>query len=154
MFSLVSVSEKESKLLLSYLRNLSKTPAYDFIDYLIGADYIKFLDILSGFNLKIPNRRSLYRDIEYIKIYNYVREKKFSVESIRASARIYNKNIAFVKRAILKMSKILNEKIPFSLEELNNIKSLAVEDGKNFNSCNDGNIKVARRTVSCEEGDE
>ena len=136
IFSLIEVSDKESKLLLNYLRCTNKTPVYDFINYLIGSDYLQFLDLLAGANLKVPSRKSLYREIEYIKVYNYVKERKFTVDSIRIATRLYNKNIYFVKRAIVKISKALGEEIPLTLEELNNIKS-TVDESKNHTSCKD-----------------
>jgi hypothetical protein len=117
IFSLIKVSEKESDILLSYLRNQNQTPAFDFICYLIGIDYIQFLDLLAGTNLKIPSRKSLYRDIEYVKIYSYIKERDFTVDSVKNAAKIYNKNISFVKRAIFKVSKTLNQNLPVNLED-------------------------------------
>lgn len=131
IFSLIEINDKESKLLLTYLRNTNKTSAYDLINYLIGIDYLQFLDLLAGNTLKIPSRKSIYRDLEYIKIYNFVKEKKFSTDSIRTVAKLYTKNISFVKRAIIKISKSLNEELPITMEELNSIKYI-IED----NSCN------------------
>jgi hypothetical protein len=58
--------------------------------------------------LKIPSRKTLYRDIEYIKIYNYVKEHGFTFDSIRCASRIYNKELSFVKRAVAKVSKCVD----------------------------------------------
>jgi hypothetical protein len=105
ILALVNLSDKESDLFLDYLRKSSNTPAYDFINYLIGKDYIMFLDLLAGVNLKISSRKSLYRDMEYIKIYIYVRDHGFNLDSMKCAAKIYNKKLSFVKRAVAKVSK-------------------------------------------------
>jgi hypothetical protein len=140
IFSLIEINDKESSLLLAYLRTVNKTPAYDFISYLIGIEYLQFLDLLAGNTLKVPSRKSLFRDLEYIKIYNYVREKKFTIESVRTVAKLYNKNISFVKRAVIKISKSLNETLPMSIEELNSIRGIIDDNNcidKGYNSCQD-----------------
>lgn len=131
IFSLVEINDRESELFLSYLRSTSKSPAVDFINYLIGSDYLKFLDLLAGTTFKIPSRKSLYRDIEYIKIYTYVKERNFSFDAIRTAPKLYSKSLAFIKKAITKISKALDEELPYSYEELNNIRSV-VDDGKRF----------------------
>jgi hypothetical protein len=122
IFSLVEINDKESLLLLEYMRKFNKSSACDFIHYLIGMEYLKFLDLLAGTNLKVPSRKSLYRDIEYIKIYNYVREKNFEIDSIRNASKVYGKSLSFVRRAIIKISRCIGEKIPYTLEELNSIR--------------------------------
>lgn len=136
IFSLIEVNDKESTLLLDYLRHVNKTPAFDFINYLIGIEYMQFLDLLAGTSLKVPSRKSLYREVEYIKVYNYVRERKFTIDAIRMATKRYNKNIYFVKRAIIKISKSLNETLPMTIDELNSIKCM-VDEGKSYTACQD-----------------
>lgn len=107
ILSLISVNDKESDVLLEYLRKSNNTSIFDFINYLIGKDYIEFLDLLAGSNIKISSHKSLYRDIEYIKVYNYVKEHGFTEESIKSACKIYNKKLSFVKGAVVKIHKSL-----------------------------------------------
>jgi hypothetical protein len=134
IFALIEISDKESDLLLNYLRSVGKTPAFDFVQYLLGSDYIKFLDLVAGTTLKVPSRRSLYRDIEYIKIYNYIKERDFAIDSVRVASKVFCKNMSFIKRAIIKMSRCLNEDIPLSVDILNSIRGV-VDEGKGFDCC-------------------
>lgn len=107
ILSVLSINEKESKALLDYLRKNNQTPAFDFVKYLIGERYIQFLDLLAGTTLKVPNHKNLFRDVEYVKIYCYVRDRGYTIESVRNAAKIYNKNLAFVKRAVAKISEAI-----------------------------------------------
>jgi hypothetical protein len=119
IFSLVKITADESDLLLSYLRNTSKSSALDFIVYLIGDDYLKFLDLLAGTTFKVPPRKSLYRDVEYIKIYNYVKARDFDIYAIKNASKVYGKNLAFIRRALEKVSKSIGEPLPINLKEYN-----------------------------------
>ncbi len=123
ILSLINLSDRESEIFLEYLRKSNKTPAYDFINYMIGENYIKFLDLMAGTNVKVPSRRSLYRDIEYIKIYVYVRDRGFTDESMRNASKIYNKKMVFVRRAVEKMSGIVQEMEEAESEDMEEAES-------------------------------
>lgn len=110
ILSLINLKDKESEYYLEYLRKVNNTPAYDFINYLIGEEYIKFLDLLAGTVLKIPNHKTLFRDLEYIKIYSYVRDRGYTEESIKCAAKLYNKKVYFVRRAVAKVSTVIEGK--------------------------------------------
>lgn len=45
----------------------------DFLFYILGEDLLLFLDTFSGETLRIPKREEVMRDIDHIKIYNYVK---------------------------------------------------------------------------------
>lgn len=117
MLSLISFSDRESKLFLEYLRKYYDTPAYDFINYLIGKDYIKFLDLLAGAVIKIPNQKNTYRDMEYIKIYLYVTDHGGGEEAMKSASRIYNKKLSFVRRAFSRVSDVIKDSKVEDIEE-------------------------------------
>ncbi len=107
ILSLINLSEKESETYLEYLRLSSKSPIYDFVKYLIGEDYIKFLDLLAGSTVKIPSRKALFRDIESIKIYLYVEKHGFTEESMMCASKIFGKKMYFIRSSVKRVSKIL-----------------------------------------------
>jgi hypothetical protein len=117
ILSLLNINDKESEIFLEYLRKSGGTPAFDFINYLIGRDYIQLLDLIAGDNLKIPSRENLYRDLEYIKIYSYVKARGFTLDSMKCAAKIYNKKVSFARRAVIKISKAVDGKVPDCVNE-------------------------------------
>ena len=110
ILSLVSIKGKESQYFRDYLRKTGNTAVYDFIYYLLGEDYLRFLDLLAGTVLKIPSHKTLYRDIEYIKLYCYVKERGFTEDAVKNAAKLYSKKAYFVRTAIKKISEVLEGK--------------------------------------------
>jgi hypothetical protein len=110
VFSLITINDKESDLFLEFLRKSSNTCAYDFVKYLLGDDYLKFIDLLAGTVLKIPSHKNLLRDLECIKLYRYVRDHGYTEESIKNAARIFNKKISYVRRAVKRVSLVVEGK--------------------------------------------
>lgn len=104
---MIKMNDKEHELFLEYLRKANKTIAYDLVHYIVKDDFIQFLDLLAGMNFKIASRKNLYRDIEYIKIYNYVKNHGNDINAMKCAAKIYNKKLSFIKRAVYKVSKTL-----------------------------------------------
>jgi hypothetical protein len=66
--SVQELSTVEKKTFAEYLQHSMNTPALEFIRYLLGDDYIKFIDIMSGTTLKIPSSKALERFLTSIKI--------------------------------------------------------------------------------------
>ncbi len=117
--SLVNLSDKEAELFLEYLRKGGNTPVFDLIVYMNGDSYLKILDLLAGASIKIPNRKNLYRDIEHIKIYSYVRDRGFKLSVLHSASKVYNKKMAFVRRSVEKMSRILEGKTAEVFDDIN-----------------------------------
>lgn len=111
IMSLIKLSDKEADLFLEYLRKSGNTPVYDLIVYMNGDSYLKILDLLAGVSIKIPNRKNLYRDIEHIKIYSYVRDRGYNLSVLHSASKVYNKKMAFVRRSVEKMSKVIEGKV-------------------------------------------
>ena len=107
-------------------------PALEFIRYILGDDYIKFIDIMSGTTMKIPSSKVLERDLEYVRIYLYVKRHGFTEQSIKEVAKMYNKTVLVVRRYVLKVSKVLGTEDTIEGDDLNNyvinIKSIESMD--------------------------
>ena len=110
ILSLINLKKKESEYYLDYLRKTNNTAIYDFIYYMIGEEYLKFLDLMAGSVLKVPSHKILFRDLEYIKIYSYVRDRGYTEEAVKNAAKLYNKKTYFVRRAVARMSEVLEGK--------------------------------------------
>ncbi len=110
IFSLVNLNERESGAFLDFLRKKGNTSAYDLLKYLSGDDYLKVLDLMAGMLIKIPSRKSMYRDIEHIKLYCYVKERGFTEQSLRSASSVYGKRPSCVRRAVERVSNILEGK--------------------------------------------
>ena len=120
ILSLINLNDKESETYLEYLRLSCKSPMYDFVKYLIGDDYVKFLDLLAGSTVKIPSRKTLFRDIESIKIYLYAEKHGFTEESLLCASKIFGKKMHFIRSSIKRVSKVLEsrgEEESFSSED-------------------------------------
>lgn len=101
------MSDDEKDLFAEYLQISIGNPVLEFVRYMLGDDYLKFIDICSGTNFTIPSNRALERDINYIKIFLYVKKSNFSNNSIIDAGSVYKKTELAVKRIVLKVSKTL-----------------------------------------------
>ena len=101
------MSDDEKDLFAEYLQISIGNPVLEFVRYMLGDDYLKFIDICSGTNFTIPSNRALERDINYIKIFLYVKKSNFSNSSIIDAGSVYKKTELAVKRIVLKVSKTL-----------------------------------------------
>ena len=67
------------------------------------------IDILSGQKLQIPNRKKLYKLLEKIRIYTFIKSKNNSPEAYKLLAKQYNIRISQVKSAVNRVEQLLNE---------------------------------------------
>ena len=125
--STITMSDDEKDLFAEYLQISIGNPVLEFVRYLLGDDYLKFVDICSGTNFTIPSNRALERDINYIKIFLYVKKSNFTNGSIVDAGSVYKKTELAIKRIVLKVSKVLGTEDELSgvaLENyIENIKS-------------------------------
>lgn len=118
--STYELSTIEKDTFAEYLQHSMNNPALEFIRYLLGDDYIKFIDVMSGTNVKIPSAKSLERDLESVKIYLYVKRHGFTELSIKEAAKTYNKTVLTARRYALKVSKVLGVEDMLEGDDLNN----------------------------------
>lgn len=78
---------------------------------IIDDDYLtlELIDILAGQKLQIPNRKKLYKLLEKIKIYTFIKQKNYSSEAYKLLAKQYNIRISQVKSAVSRVEQLLNE---------------------------------------------
>lgn len=154
-FSSYDLSTIEKDTFAEYLQHSMNNPAMEFIKYLLGDDYIKFIDIMSGMTVKIPSSKSLERDLESVKIFLYVKRGNFSEDSIREASRIYNKTILTARRYILKVAKVLGIEDTLDGDDLNNyiqnIKSIEDLDSYYQTKTEANRVKIVQERKKREE---
>lgn len=154
-FSSYDLSTIEKDTFAEYLQHSMNNPAMEFIKYLLGDDYIKFIDIMSGMTVKIPSAKSLERDLESVKIFLYVKRGNFSEDSIREASRIYNKTILTARRYILKVAKVLGVEDTLDGDDLNNyiqnIKSIEDLDSYYQTKTEANRVKIVQERKKREE---
>lgn len=120
IFSVAQLSDVEKDTFAEYLQHSMNNPILEFVRYLLGDEYLKFIDILSGTTFKVPSSRILERDLEFVKIYTYVKKRKFSEDSFKDAGKSFGKTVIAVKKAVLKVSKTLGIEDILEGEELEN----------------------------------
>lgn len=78
---------------------------------IIDDNYItlELIDILAGQKLQIPSRKKLYKLLEKIRIYTFIKSKNDSPEAYKLLAKQYNIRISQVKSAVNRVEQLLNE---------------------------------------------
>ena len=131
-FSTYELTSQEKDTFADYLQHSMNNPAVEFIKYLLGDDYIRFMDIMSGTTLKIPSQKTLTRDLESVKIYLYAKRNNFSETSVREAAKLYGKSALTARRYIYKVARVLGSEDELEGDALNNyisyIKSVSEID--------------------------
>ena len=131
-FSTYELTSLEKDTFADYLQHSMNNPVMEFIKYLMGDDYIRFIDIMSGTTLKIPSQKTLTRDLESVKIYLYAKKNNFSETSVREAAKLYGKTALTARRYIYKVARVLGSEDLLEGDALNNylsyIKSVSEVD--------------------------
>lgn len=68
---------------------------------------LELLDIFSGKKIIFPTRKKLYKLLEKIKIYTYVKSKNYSQESIQLLAKQYKKRNSQIKSYVDRIDYLL-----------------------------------------------
>ena len=120
VFSAYNLSDDEKDLFAEYLQYVMNNPLIEFVKYLLGDDYLKFIDIMSGTTFKIPSAKSLERDLESVRIFLYMKNNNFTEESIKSVARMYGRTVLTSKRAAYRIAKALGVEDALEGDALNN----------------------------------
>lgn len=102
-----SLSGLEKDIFADYLQHTLNNPVIEFVKYLLGDDYLRFIDILSGTTFKIPSARSLEKDVEACKIFTYVQKAGFTEESVKVASKMFGKTVLITRRYAYKVAKAL-----------------------------------------------
>ena len=106
-FATKSLTPVEKKVYGEFLKRTLNSPAIEFVIYLLGDDYLKFIDILAGTTLKIPTSKTLERDLESVQIFVDALKGEFSDSCLKGVCKSYSKNINQVKRSVDRVGKVL-----------------------------------------------
>ena len=68
---------------------------------------IELIDILSGEKLVFPNRKKIYKLLEKIQIYTYIKHRDNTEKSYQLLAKIYNKRVSQIKAAVNRIDYLL-----------------------------------------------
>ena len=137
--STITMSDEEKDLYADYLSVSIGNPVLEFVKYMLGDDYLKFIDICSGTNFNIPSNKALERGINNVKMYAYVKKWNFSNASIVNAGNIYKKTELATRRIVLSVANALGVKDTLEGEALvnfvENIEPYAVK--KNVENSSD-----------------
>lgn len=137
--STITMSDEEKDLYAEYLSVSIGNPVLEFVKYMLGDDYLKFIDICSGTNFNIPSNKALERGINNVKMYAYVKKWNFSNASIVNAGNIYKKTELATRRIVLSVANALGVKDTLEGEALvnfvENIEPYAVK--KNIENSSD-----------------
>lgn len=106
LLSVLDLSEKEIKLVIDYLVSSKDIDSLPFLYELLGKDLLLFLDVFAGDTIKIPTRQELSKIINYIIIYQYVKERNFTDEAYQKAASLFKRRIGNIKRIVEKVDNI------------------------------------------------
>lgn len=142
--STITMSDEEKDLYAEYLSVSIGNPVLEFVKYMLGDDYLKFIDICSGTNFNIPSNKALERGINNVKMYAYVKKWNFSNASIVNAGNIYKKTELATRRIVLSVANALGVKDTLEGEALvnfvENIEPYAVKK----------NVENSSDSVSCD----
>ena len=152
--STITMSDEEKDLYAEYLSVSIGNPVLEFVKYMLGDDYLKFIDICSGTNFNIPSNKALERGINNVKMYAYVKKWNFSNASIVNAGNIYKKTELATRRIVLSVANALGVKDTLEGEALvnfvENIEPYAVK--KNVENSSDS-MSGDNDTSDVSEGD-
>ena len=118
--STITMSDEEKDLYAEYLSVSIGNPVLEFVKYMLGDDYLKFIDICSGTNFNIPSNKALERGINNVKMYAHVKKWNFSNASIVNAGNIYKKTELATRRIVLSVANALGVKDTLDGEALVN----------------------------------
>lgn len=120
VFSTYDLTDSEKDTFADYLQHSMNNPIIEFIRYLLGDDYLKFIDIMSGSTFKVPSSKTLERDLLAVRLYLRAKRGGFTEDSIRIAAKEFGKTVVTTKRYIYKVSKVLGVEDILEGDDLNN----------------------------------
>lgn len=107
---------------IDIMLRLMSSDKYEFISILRSVihddvDLLKLLDMMSGSKVVFPDRRKVYKTLEKVFIYQYVKERGFSQQSFVAMAKQYDKRVTQVKAIVDTMRRTLEKDEEDNLED-------------------------------------
>ena len=99
---------------IDLMMKLMPSERYEFISLFReviqdDTELLKLLDMMSGVKITFPERRKIYKTLEKVFMYNYIKAHNFTQSSYVAMSKQYGKRVTQVKAIIETMLKNLGE---------------------------------------------
>lgn len=119
VLSVIHLNTEERELFIDYMDNSKPYLNTDYLFAVLGDEHLlKFFDVFSGINMKIPNRVEILKTINYIKIYAYCKGNHFTEDSFESAAKVFGKRKMSIKRIVEKVERVLNGEEVFDATEI------------------------------------
>lgn len=103
---LIKLLSKEHSYIIQVLYNIVEDDAL----------VLELLDIFADKRIKFPSRKKVYKMLEKIKIYNYIKQHNYSETSINVIAKQYKKRPSQIRTLINRINESLNKKYNLDME--------------------------------------
>lgn len=109
VLSAVHLNKDERDLVIDYYEKTNPSLNAEFLFVLMDEEWLKFLDVMAGTNIRVPSRDSILKTINYVKIYRYCAQRDFSRESIEKASKLFGRRTASISRIIEKVKRNLTK---------------------------------------------
>lgn len=120
VFSTYDLTDQEKDTFADYFEHSINSPWLEFVKYLLGDDYLRFIDIMSGTTFKVPSSKVLERDLENVRMFLSIKKNSFTDESIKATAKSFGRTALAARRGCYKVSRVLGVEDTLEGDDLNN----------------------------------
>jgi len=105
------ITEEQKNLFIDFL-STDVSNSFKVLFNVIDDDFLvmELLDIFAGKRIQFPDRKKLYKLLEKVKIYTYVRSKNYSPESYRLLAKQYKKRISQIRSTVERVDSLIKNK--------------------------------------------
>lgn len=100
-----NMSKAQREMLADLLDNMSESNIFRAMEYILGENFLKFLDAFQGDKIEFPTIEEIERRIERVQVYTDWKR----LRDIKSVAVKWKKNIAWVERAINDTKKELED---------------------------------------------
>ena len=100
-----NMSKAQREMLADLLDNMSDSNIFRAMEYILGENFLKFLDAFQGDKIEFPTIEEIERRIERVQVYTDWKR----LRDTKAVAVKWKKNIAWVERAVNDTKKELED---------------------------------------------
>jgi Mor family transcriptional regulator len=112
------ITEEQKNLFIDFL-STDISSCFKVLFNIIDDDFLvmELLDVFAGKKIQFPDRKKLYKLLEKVKIYSYVKSKNYSPESYKLLAKQYKKRISQIRSTVERVDSLIKNKNIESKEE-------------------------------------
>lgn len=112
VLSIIELNMKEREVFLDYMNIMKPYMNADFLFATFGdRALLKFFDVFAGVNIKVPSREETKKIINYIKIYQYCKDRGFTEDGYEKASKIFGRRLMSVKRVVAKVERVLSGQV-------------------------------------------